>query len=74
MNYSIDWDGPGERDHDIDYDDYVDIHTPLQPPEYKWQYCFGGDWTILFLAHKGPHLLGRTLQKWLLGIHWRKVE
>ena len=39
-------------------------------PQATWS--FDPNFHVRFeVSHKKPHLIARTLQRWLLGIHWR---
>lgn len=45
-----------------------------QPPT-EWEWCIAGDWfTMTIHTCNAPHIIGRFFQKWLLDIHWRKIE
>lgn len=50
--------------------------TIKQPPAANWQWCFGGDWfacTFSVPMKTGPSWFHRLMQKWILGIHWRRI-
>jgi len=51
---------------------YDDLRI-VESRKCEWQYCLSGDWSITYHIQKGPHWLGRFLQKWLLDIHWKKI-
>ena len=50
-------------------------YRTIDAPEYQSQMCFNGDWSFC-IAHrrKKPNLFIRTMQRLVLGIHWRDVE
>ena len=42
-------------------------------PQAAWS--FDPNFYVRFeVGHKKPHLVARTLQRWLLGIYWRDVK
>lgn len=47
----------------------------LKPKEYKFEWCLNGDWHSLTVrVEKAPCAFHRFMQRWLLGIHWRKCN
>ena len=45
------------------------------PPPNETEACFDGNWKIAFRsAQPMPNLFHRTMQRLVLGIHWRKYE
>lgn len=41
----------------------------------KWEWCIARDWHSMTVhVYTPPTRLGRFFQKWLLDIHWRKIE
>lgn len=60
-------------------DDYVEnmgsAYVLYEPPKPTHQWCIHGDWHSMTVnVFSQPHWLGRILQKYLLDIHWRKID
>jgi hypothetical protein len=45
------------------------------PPEATWEWCLGGNWFALTVRPCGdpPNWFHRFMQRWVLGIHWRRI-
>ena len=55
--------------------DKIIANTIWTPPPNETEACFGGYWKIAFRsAQPMPNLFHRTMQRLVLGIHWRKCE
>jgi hypothetical protein len=50
------------------------ISATLYVPKHQWQWCLNGDWQTIFNSAKSPNAFNRLMQKWILGIHWRKIK
>jgi hypothetical protein len=49
--------------------------TLLQTPKAIAQWSLDKDFGVVFSSpRKKPNLIARTLQRWLLGIHWRDIK
>jgi len=49
--------------------------TLLQTPKTVAQWSLDRDFGVVFSSpRKKPNLIVRTLQRWLLNIHWRDVK
>lgn len=45
----------------------------VEPPVAEW--CFNGDWQgLLVRVTFYPNWFHRTMQRWILGIHWRRIN
>jgi len=56
---------------------YTDsTHTCIiRPPEYKWKWCFNGDWHSLTVQTlTAPNAIQRYFAKKILGVHWEKIN
>jgi hypothetical protein len=73
---------PWDKETKFEYDWPLPLATPQEvkfkdPPKATWEWCVGGDWysmTFRVPMKKGPNWFHRFMQKWLLGIHWRRIE
>tara|TARA_R110001599_G_scaffold18235_2_gene71602 strand:- start:3479 stop:3658 length:180 start_codon:yes stop_codon:yes gene_type:complete len=55
--------------------DKIIANTIWTPPSIETEACFNGNWKIVFrFAQPMPNLFHRTMQRLILGIHWRKFE
>lgn len=62
-----------EREHQMTTGNAPDYKI-LQTPKYVAAWCFNGDWYSLTVnAVSMPCWFHRTMQRWILGIHWRKL-
>jgi len=51
------------------------ISATLYVPKYQWQWCLNGEWnSVVFNVVSAPNAFNRLMQKWILGIHWRKIK
>lgn len=47
----------------------------IKRPVYLWEWCLNGDWFALTVhVQTNPPAFYRFMQRWLLGIHWRKCK
>ena len=74
-----------ETRHEYVWPTVNDLHSPKQeggwtikaPPRPNWEWCLGGDWhacTFQLYYRTPPNWFHRLMQRWLLGIHWRKID
>ncbi len=42
-------------------------------PVYRWSYSFDPDEEVKYMTRSAPNWFNRLLQRWLLGIYWRRA-
>jgi len=50
-------------------------YTIISTRNFTWAWCFNGDWHSLTVqTESAPCWFHRLMQRWVLGIHWRKIK
>jgi hypothetical protein len=53
--------------------DFLGMPVMFNLPKNKWEWSFGKSFQVRVQAQHAPCLFHRIMQKWLIGIYWRKV-